>query len=99
MKADVPIPYIISIILGIAIIALLGYWFFIASGGFHGQMTEQECRNLKLTFCTLWSTNGYVKENEIPKGPNSLWDNYSNGFGSACRSNYNIKVDASSDCL
>ena len=58
-KGDVPISYIIAIILGIIVVALLGYWFYTTGGKFSGTASETACRGKLLQYCTLWSGCSY----------------------------------------
>jgi hypothetical protein len=51
MKGQIPVKYIIALILGIAVVALIGFWFFIVAGGFVGELTEAQCRARLLQFC------------------------------------------------
>ena len=50
----IAIPYIIAIILGIAVVVVIGAVFFNTSRG----VTEQECQNKLATFCTVWRITG-----------------------------------------
>jgi len=58
-KGAIPVPYIVALILGIVIIALLGYWFFVLGGRLPGQATEGVCREKALVWCSEWSGTGY----------------------------------------
>jgi len=58
-KGAVPVPYIIALILGIIVVGLLAYWFFILGGKIPGITTEQWCNERKFSFCTQWSECGY----------------------------------------
>ncbi len=107
MKAEVPVSYIIAIIIGIAVIALLGYWFFMTGGGFRNELSSQECISLKSNFCNLWSASGYrCKDLKfIPAGCTDSnppivgkWDDYVGTKGGFCSSTYGISVKSSSDC-
>lgn len=59
-KGSVPIPYIIALLLGIAVVAILGYWFFVLGGQWGGEVTMQRCRSKAVTYCTTWQSNGYA---------------------------------------
>lgn len=51
MKKGVAIPYVIALILGIAVIGLVGAWFVISGGRFGKQATETTCLNKAVEFC------------------------------------------------
>jgi hypothetical protein len=50
-KGSIPIPYIIAIIFGIVVIALISYWFFTLSTSASESGTSAECTALKVTWC------------------------------------------------
>jgi len=58
-KGDVPIPYIIALILGIAIVAVIGYWFFVLSGLWGVQVSLENCQTRAHTYCSGWQLSGY----------------------------------------
>jgi len=53
-KGEVPIAYIIAIMLGVVAVAFLGYWLFIVqqSGGI--EMSADECRAKAVEYCSRW---------------------------------------------
>ena len=51
MKKGVAVPYIIAILLGVAVIGLIGYWLFVSGGKIRQSATLQECRTDALTWC------------------------------------------------
>jgi hypothetical protein len=55
MKGQIPIPYIIGLLLGIVVVAILGYWFFVLGGRIPGQVTESWCSVKKQKYCREWS--------------------------------------------
>jgi hypothetical protein len=59
MPKGVAVPYIIAIILGIVVIALLGYWLFVLGGHVGGVGTEQTCGAKKIAWCQQWSVNNF----------------------------------------
>ncbi len=61
MKKGVAIPYVIAILLGIAVIGLIGFWLFKSSGIFGTKTVEQDCRNKFLRWCQDWFADGYDK--------------------------------------
>ena len=63
-KGAVPIPYIIALLLGIAVVAILGYWFFVLSGLWGGEATLQTCRANAHTYCAGWQALGYTEDDD-----------------------------------
>ncbi len=59
MKA-VAVPYIIAILLGVAVIGLIGYWLFVSGGKFGETAAEQQCRSDFLQACQSWASGGYL---------------------------------------
>lgn len=47
----VAVPYIIALILGVAVIGLVGYWFASSGGKFGGQSAKTICDNKFLQYC------------------------------------------------
>jgi hypothetical protein len=90
MKKGIAIPYIIALILGIAVVALIGYWFFVLGGRIPGQATITTCQSKEVAWCGEWARTG-----EFPgAGPDptqaeldDLWDDVTAGTGYArgCR--------------
>ena len=60
MMKGIAVPYIIALILGIAVVALLGYWFFILGGTFSGKASLTDCQTKLRTFCFEYSATGYT---------------------------------------
>jgi len=58
-KGAVPVPYIIALILGIIVVGLLAYWFFILGGKIPGITTEQQCASLKQQYCSQWQNTDF----------------------------------------
>ncbi len=59
MSKGVAVSYIIAIVLGIVILALLGFWFN-KEGTLFGSIADQEtCKAKLIAYCTSWSTSGY----------------------------------------
>jgi hypothetical protein len=66
-KGAVPIPYIIALLLGIAVVAILGYWFFVLGGEWGGEMNLQKCTVRAHTYCSSWQLGNYGNsETEVP---------------------------------
>jgi hypothetical protein len=76
MKGQIPIKYIIAVILGISVLALIGYWFFIVAGGFVGQLTEAQCRIRLTEYC--------MKALASPPDLEADWTSNWEGFEARC---------------
>ncbi len=72
-KGAIPIPYIIALILGIVVLAIVAYWLFFSSGQFGGTISEASCRAKKMAYCNAWRINGWAEK------PNGVDD-----FSTAC---------------
>ena len=59
-KGEVPVAYIIALILGIAVVAILGYWFFVVQNQGGVAMNLEQCRSSASRYCTMWRDNGYA---------------------------------------
>jgi len=59
-RKGIAVPYIIALILGIAVVALLGYWFFVLGGSFSTEASLTECQTKMRTFCLSYSGTGYT---------------------------------------
>jgi hypothetical protein len=57
-KGDVPVAYIIAIILGVLVMGLLGYWLYTSGPRVETFMTESECKTRKMSACTEWTGKG-----------------------------------------
>ena len=51
MKAAVPVPYIIALIFAVAVIAIVGYWYYTTGGSFQQSLTRADCNNLAIQYC------------------------------------------------
>jgi hypothetical protein len=70
MKKGIAVPYIIAIILGVLVIGIIGYWFFVLYGGGVGKSSEAVCNSKKQTFCSAWAATAYQTE------PSGDWESY-----------------------
>ena len=52
MVKAVAVPYVIALILGIIVVAVIGYWFFVVAGGGGGQLSSTTCEAKFLAYCT-----------------------------------------------
>lgn len=77
-KGAVPIPYIIALLLGVAVVAILGYWFFVLGGQLGGDITLQKCRSNAQIYCNSWKLLGYRydSENYVPSVGGYFMDKY-----------------------
>lgn len=64
MKAAMPVPYIIALIIGVIVVAVLAYWFI--SSGTKGSNigTEAECSARKVEFCATKLSEKLTKARE-----------------------------------
>lgn len=62
MKKGIAVPYIIALILGIAVLGLLGYWFFVLGGRIPTTALETACREKQSVYCTRWAADGYADD-------------------------------------
>lgn len=57
-KGAVPIPYIIALVLGVVVIALVSYWLFMSGGEFGKAVERSSCQGKKMTYCSAWKLDG-----------------------------------------
>ncbi len=69
MRKGVAVPYVIAILLGIVVIAIIGFTFFTSTTS----ISVQDCRNKLSTYCSLWSATGYTGK------PSGEWDDFAKG--------------------
>ena len=62
----IAIPYIIAILLGIVVIALIGYWFFF-SGKLFGGTIQPGCDEIKQRYCQEWKASEFSVRPVITK--------------------------------
>lgn len=55
----VAVPYVIALILGVAVIGLVGYWFATSGGKFGGQSSKTICDNKFLQYCVINPSSDY----------------------------------------
>ena len=63
-KGAVPIPYIIALVLGVIVIALISYWLFMSGGEFGTAIMESSCQAKKMNYCNTWKLDGSKPGNE-----------------------------------
>ena len=71
MRKAVAVPYVIALVLGVAVIALLGFWFVTTGGKFSEQATKTQCESKLVVYCT-----SYIEG----KADTKLWDYSCNSF-------------------
>jgi hypothetical protein len=58
IRGEIPIPYIIALILGIAVVAIVLYWLLTQSGAFGGVMLEYSCKAKREDYCAEFKLRG-----------------------------------------
>jgi hypothetical protein len=53
-KGEIPVPYIVALILAIIVIAVVAYMFFTQTGLFSGGSNEQQCNVKTVQYCLGW---------------------------------------------
>src|SRR5436309_2726164 len=75
MAKAVAIPYVISLLLGIIVVAVIGYLLFLYFGIGSGQLNKQQCQGFFVSYCTQWAATGYSEaakpNNQDFTGPTS----------------------------
>ncbi|MBI2005325.1 MAG: hypothetical protein HYS80_01010 [Candidatus Aenigmarchaeota archaeon] len=64
MKA-VAIPYVIALIIGVVVVAVLAYWFISSAGKGSSIGTEAECTARKVEYCTTQVTDVWNKFKQV----------------------------------
>ncbi len=77
MKKGIAVPYIIAILLGIAVIGLIGYWFFVSSG----KIPKSDCELAQRNWCTRWFSSVSCIKNDNEK---AIDDSKPSGYPIAC---------------
>jgi hypothetical protein len=57
-KGEVPIPYIIALVLAIVVIGLVVYWLYFTNVDFLKTINEYSCRSKKDAYCNQWKLSG-----------------------------------------
>ncbi len=63
-KAAMPVPYIIALIIGVIVVAVLAYWFVTSGGKGTSIGTEAECTARKLEYCATQTEDVWTKMTE-----------------------------------
>lgn len=85
-KGAIPVPYIIALILGIVVVGILGYGFFVLGWKIPGIATTWSCNADKFRYCNEWAQTNYVAS------PGD-WDSYAPGC-----SDIGVGAPTPSDC-
>jgi len=59
-KGEVPIPYIIALVLAIVVIGLVVYWLYFSSTDFQNTINEYSCRSKMSAYCNQWKLSTIV---------------------------------------
>lgn len=70
-KGDLPVPYIVAIMIAIIVILVLIYWFYIEFNGGQNTGTFITCKANLIAYCTQWATCGYqnCQPTDVNKNP------------------------------
>ena len=88
MKA-IAVPYIIAVLLGVAVIGLIGYWLFVSGGQFGNTAASETCRTDFLQACQKWASDGYSSDRPSNTGV------FQHADGNACMKQVTGKDKAS----
>ena len=58
MNKGIAVPYIIALILGVAVVALIGYWLIALGARLPWVSTQSYCEGRQAAWCTEWATTG-----------------------------------------
>jgi hypothetical protein len=58
-KGEIPIPYIIALIIGIIVLTVVLYSFFSSNKDFLFTITEKGCKGKKLSYCAAWKSTSF----------------------------------------
>ncbi len=58
-KGTLPVPHIIAIVLGIAILGLMGYLFFQQTGSLGRESSRQDCLLAVAQYCSFYDPNKF----------------------------------------
>ena len=69
-KGEIPIPYILAIVLVVIVLGLLAYWLYTGGKGWDQIVSESTCRAKLKFYCNSWKVNTYAAD----KKPNGVTD-------------------------
>ena len=96
-KGELPVPYLIAIVVGIIVIGILVYMFITKTGIFQGFTLEQECRAKLHLWCSKWELNGWSSDWE-QKNPFASGGGNVNVFAPECSQFSWAHVSRPEDC-
>ncbi len=93
MSKAIAIPYIIALILGILVVALVGYWLYRVYWG--APIGEQQCRSTMISWCNSCKTaNGFDMTSwEVGSGYDPGTD-----LTNCASEHYGITLDSTNKC-
>lgn len=68
MKGAIPIPYVIALIFGVILIALLGYWISYQSSKTIGTGQTTQCDTRQHLYCSQWKLTRFSVQPLVPLG-------------------------------
>ena len=73
LKGELPVPYIVAIVIAIIVIALLVIFFFLYFNKSQTQANETVCIGKEINYCTQWAATGYNPDSMPNKQIFSQW--------------------------
>ena len=80
-KGELPVPHIIAIILGMLVMALVGFFLFQQSGQLGEQVSKQECLKAVTEYCSFYNKDKSWNFKSITKPTKTNCDDYQTGNG------------------
>jgi hypothetical protein len=75
-KGEIPVPYIVALILALIVIAIIAYMFFTRTGPFSNAADASVCKSKEHQYCFEWGVkSSSYQEDKRPKS----WDEYAPG--------------------
>ncbi|MEM7827568.1 MAG: hypothetical protein QXD72_02555 [Candidatus Aenigmatarchaeota archaeon] len=68
MKGAIPIPYVIALIFGVMLLALLGYWISYQSSKTIGTGQTTQCDTRQHLYCSQWKLSRFNVQPLVPLG-------------------------------
>jgi hypothetical protein len=73
MKGELPVPYIVAIVIAIIVIALLVVFFLLYYNQSTNVSSETICRTKEVSYCTQWAMTGYDTDKQPGSKAFSEW--------------------------
>ena len=83
-KGAIPVPYIVAILLGVVVIALIGLWFFTTTGTGSGVASEAACNAKKVAYCQELVARGtatLVSSSDVEDACEGFMGTFDDNFG------------------